>query len=208
MRPDTHKTHIEGATADRNAWRLIAAGLMFANLVTAVGWLMSAGDERTVVVPTEMHKTFWIEDTQASPEYLEQMALYFIRLALDITPSAVDYQSEVFLRYVDPRAYGQLKTELILEAERVKRMSASQAFFPREIEFDVRKRRVAVRGDLTTFIGEQRVRTEPQTWRITFALAGGKMSVTEFIKVDNDDPFETKKNKTGVRAAAIAEHDG
>lgn len=207
MKPDKHKTHIEGATADRNAWRLIATGLMLANLVTAGGWLMSVGDERTVVVPTEMHKTFWIEDKKASPEYLEQMALYFIHLALDITPSAVDYQSDVFLRYVDPRAYGQLKTKLILEAERVKRLSASQAFFPREIEFDVRNRRVAVRGDLTTFVGEQKVRTEPQAWRISFALAGGKMSVTEFIKVDNDDPFETKQNKTAVHAATV-EHDG
>jgi conjugal transfer pilus assembly protein TraE len=207
MTPGTHKSHIEGARADRNAWRFASIALVIANLIAISGWLMNSGNQRTLIVPTEIHKSFWIEDERVSEEYLEQMALYFTQLVLNVTPNTVDYQSDVFLRYVDPRAYGPMKTQLIIESGRVKRNSAAQAFFPREARFDTLRQRVAIKGDVITFVGEQKVKTASETWRTSFAIAGGKMSVTEFKKVNNDDPFETKK-PVGAATSVAPEHVG
>lgn len=195
MNPTTHKTRLEGAVADRNLWRISTLGLVVANLLIASGWLMSTGNERTILIPTEIRKSFWVEGGDVSQEYLEQMALYFLQLGLNVTPGSIDYQAETFLKYVDPAAQGALKTQMLLEAQRIKRVSGAQTFFPREIFFDMPKQRVAVRGELVKFVGEQKVKTEGQTWRVTFAYGGGKLAVTEFMQVSDDDPFEAKPKK-------------
>ena len=212
MNPLTHKSRIEGMVADRNMWRLATVGLVIANIVISAGWLKSSGEVRTTLVPAEIRKSFWIQGDDVSQEYLEQMGLYFAELALNITPNSVDYKAEVFLKYVNPMAHGPLKTRMMLEAQRIKRINASQAFFPRELNFDTPGKRVAIRGDLVTFVGEQRIKTESQTWRLALAMSGGMMSVTEFIKVDNDDPFEKKPQKkqqdVDPAATAAGEHNG
>ena len=57
--------------------------------------------ERIVVLPPEVKREFWIEGNRFSPEYLEEMAVYFLHLALDVNQSTLPYNTEILTRYSD-----------------------------------------------------------------------------------------------------------
>ena len=64
---------------------------------------------RETLVPPHINKTFWIDGEKVSPEYLEQMGLFVLQLAVNNTPSSVDYNNQVLLRYVAQRATARWK---------------------------------------------------------------------------------------------------
>ena len=40
--------------------------------------------EKIIVLPPEVRREFWVEGNRFSPEYLEEMAAYFLHLSLDV----------------------------------------------------------------------------------------------------------------------------
>ena len=91
---------------------LIAVLMAVCNLVL-VTWLVRVDvREKTIVTPPVLEKSFWVHGDDVSPEYLEQMALFFAGLALTYHPDNVDDQVRLFLRYADPLVYGALAARL------------------------------------------------------------------------------------------------
>jgi conjugal transfer pilus assembly protein TraE len=75
--------------------RLAVGGLALALLANAAALLSVAGSERTVLIPPEVHKTFWVSGRKVSADYLQEMAYWYAGLALNITPQVADYQKNL-----------------------------------------------------------------------------------------------------------------
>ena len=186
------------ASARRSATFLIGllVAAMLANLVLATLALQLAGHERVVIVPPAIHKTFWVEADQVSPEYLEQMGYFLLQLTLDVTPQSVDQQAKLLLQYATPSAYGELNTSLLAAAERLKRDGAATVFSAQDLSVDARRFKVGVRGQLTTFIGDRRVSDVTKGYAIEFLCSGGRVFLKSFRETNPNDPLELQAHTT------------
>lgn len=172
------------------------------NLVTATTAYRLVGSERIVVIPPAVHKSFWVESDKVSAEYLEQMGYFLLQLALNVTPQSVDYQSRLLLQYVTAASYGEIKTAMAIVAERIKRDGASTVFSARSLTTDEHALKVAVQGNVTTFIGDRRVSDVTKSYLLEFQYAVGKLTIKSFREVPANDPLDSKSGTAGISAVS------
>ena len=164
------------------ALTLVAAALL-ASLVAILNIL---GAERTVVVPPNLTKTFWITSGKASPEYLEQMAAFVAGLILDVSPATIDWKRDTLLTYVAPQHYGELKTRQDIEAERLRRTNATTYFLPQQLLADEHNQSVVVLGRLRTQVNGSDTSTENKAYLVQFDYALGRVHLQTFKEVPYD----------------------
>ncbi len=191
------------ASARRATSFLVAllVGSMLVNLVLALFAVRLSGHERIVVVPPNIHKTFWVESDRVSSEYLEQMGYFLMQLTLNVTPQSVDHQAKMLLQYAAPASFGELRTALLAAAERLKRDGASTVFSAQNLVVDERTLRVGVRGQLTTFISDRRVSEVSKAYAIELQYAGGRMFLKAFRETNPNDPLELQSHPAPAVAA-------
>jgi conjugal transfer pilus assembly protein TraE len=178
---------------------------MLVNLILALFAVRLSGHERIVVVPPNIHKTFWVESDRVSSEYLEQMGYFLMQLTLNVTPQSVDHQAKLLLQYAAPASFGELRTALLAAAERLKRDGASTVFSAQNLVVDERTLRVGVRGQLTTFISDRRVSEVSKAYAIELQYAGGRMFLKAFRETNPNDPLELQSKPVPAAAAAGAQ---
>ena len=69
--------------------RLVVAGLLLLAIFNGGSFWKLIGTERTVLVPPEIRRSFWVSGDAVSREYLEEMAYWYAGMALNITPASV-----------------------------------------------------------------------------------------------------------------------
>jgi conjugal transfer pilus assembly protein TraE len=183
---------------------ILLAVSMLATLLLAAHTLRQAGRERVVVVPPAIHKTFWVDAERASPEYLEQMGYFLAQLTLNVTPQSVEHQSRLLLLYAAPASWGDLRTAMAANAERIKRDGAATVFSPQDLQVDERTQRVGLRGLLTTFISDRRVSEVSKGYAIELQYAGGRILLKTFRETNPNDPLELQTRSGAVTAAVTS----
>lgn len=189
----------------RRATALLAvllAASMLATLLLAAHTLRQAGRERVVLVPPALHKTFWVEAERASPEYLEQMGYFLAQLTLNVTPQSVEHQSRMLLQYAAPASWGELRTAMAANADRIKRDGASTVFSPQDLQVDEATQRVGLRGLLTTFISDRRVSEVSKGYAIELQQTNGRIFLKTFSETNPNDPLETQSRSSANTATA------
>ena len=205
---------LRGDLARTRRASLLLAGLlvssMLSTLVLALLLASLAGRERVVVVPPTVQKTFWVEAERASPEYLEQMAYFLAQLVLNVTPQSAEAQSRILLNYAAPSAYGELRTAMAANAERVKRDGSSTVFSPQDLIVDEARQRVGLRGLLTTFISDRRVSEVAKGYVIELQFAAGRIVLKTFRESSPNDPLELQTRPIVAKGASggAAAHAG
>ena len=179
---------------------VLLVGSMLVTLVLALFTMRLAGHQRIVVVPPNIHKTFWVESDQVSSEYLEQMGYFLMQLTLNVTPQSVDHQAKVLLQYAAPASFGELRTALLAAAERLKRDGASTIFSARDVLVDERALKVGVRGQLTTFISDRRVSDVSKGYAIELQYSGGRIFLKAFRETNPNDPLENQPRPSPAAA--------
>src|ERR1700758_1710406 len=99
---------------------LAALSLIMLLIVLLQTILLFLKKERVIVSPLDAKQSYWVEGNRFSPSYLEEMALFFCHLLLDITQSNVLPQGEVLLRHISPKTYGAFKVKLLEDEKRLK----------------------------------------------------------------------------------------
>ena len=120
--------HQNDLRVQRKANRTLGAVLALLGVCQLISLVVIAsivGSERTVIVPPNIDKSFWVSKDKASREYLEQMGYFLMQLTLNVTPQSVDHQAKLLLQYAAPASFGELRTALLAAAERLKRDGAS-----------------------------------------------------------------------------------
>ena len=193
------------ASARRVTGLLLALliGSILANVVLAFLSVAMSGRERVVLVPPQIHKTFWVESDRVSAEYLQQMAYFLMQLTLDVTPQSVDHQAAVLLQYAAPGSMGELRTAMATSAERLKRDGASTIFSVSDLVVDAAGQRVGVRGQLSTFVSDRRVSEVSKGYAIELQYLGGRILLKAFRETQANDPLETQPHAAAAIAAGV-----
>lgn len=152
-------------------------------------WLVlnSLGRERTVITPPTLEKSFWITNGEASPAYVEEMAVWVASLILDVTPDTVEYKAKLLLRYTDPRAHGALKERQLLETARLKRDNATTYFDLETINVHSDKLAALLSGRLHTLINGTAVPEQHRNYLVRFRLDAGRAQLIQFEELPHAD---------------------
>lgn len=200
-----HETHQNDLRFLRRANRtlgialaIIGVGMLF--LVFAV--LSLVGSERTIVVPPNIEKTFWVSKDKVSGEYLEQMAGFMTWLVLDVSPSTIDWKRNVLLTYVAPDDFAGLKTQMDLEAERLRSNNATTSFQIQQFTANEKQQSVVATGRLRRQIngvdvGDPVVRS----YLIQFKHAGGRVHLSAFKEIPYGQNGQQPRTPDGNAAA-------
>ena len=169
--------------------RLAVGGLALALLANAAALLSVAGSERTVLIPPEVHKTFWVSGRKVSADYLQEMAYWYAGLALNITPQVADYQKNLFLKYAAPAEYGRLQAEFGARSDFLRKHNASTQFSAQTVLPDESAMKVALSGVLMTWVGDKKAAEKQTTWLVGFRYLNGRLHVSEFRETSDQDPL-------------------
>lgn len=172
-------------TARRQQWIILI--LAIALLLALWNAINTFGRDRTIVTPPNLEKSFWITQKTASPEYVEQMALWIASLILDVTPDTIKYKSDLLLQYVAPSAHGELSEKQTLQTQRLKRDNASTYYVLQTINIDSARLAAVLSGRLHTLINGRHVDEIEKFYFVRFRLEGGRASVTDFREVPHAD---------------------
>ena len=176
--------------------RIAVAGLVLALLANAAASFIVAGSERTILVPPEIHQSFWVSGHQVSSEYLQEMAYWYAGLALNVTPNVADYQKNLFLKYAAPSEFGRLQAEFGARTEFMRKNNASTQFSTQSVMLDETAMKVALNGVLLTWVGDKKASEKQTTYVVGFRYLNGRLHVSEFKETSDQDPFGAS-NGTG-----------
>ncbi|MEW8375828.1 MAG: type IV conjugative transfer system protein TraE [Candidatus Thiodiazotropha sp.] len=203
MRHQRYESDKNTALAGEARWRRFAYGLLAANAVLAVTVAGTDTTEKTIVTPPIIERPFWVKGSEVSPEYLEEMARYLSTLVMNATPKSIDANIEIFLRYVAPKSYGDIRSRMTVQADRLKRDDVSTAFYPVGYQTQSKQRQTVVTGDFVTMVGKQRISSVRRSWRYDYSFTGGRLWVSQYMEVDSEDPFE--KTVDGTSGPAMGQ---
>lgn len=187
MRSTLQKTRLLQLIEQRNGYLVLACGLMVLCVLLATLIFYLSNRERIVITPPVIDRSFWVTNSQVSPEYLSEMTVFFAYLRLNVTPDTVDSQRQLLLRYVDPRYYGQLNDALIAERDRILQQHISSAFYPVNVQVNSKALAVVITGDLTSSIGTTPLPTQRVTYAVTYRYNNGRLFVSQFQEVHSHD---------------------
>lgn len=162
--------------------RNVLAGLSIMLLITNIlqSILLFFKTERIIFMPAESKQSYWIEGNRFAPTYLEEQALYFAHLLLDITEKNILHQGDILLRYVDSQTYGNFKTKLYEDENRLKKDNLSLHFTPVECEVFPEKLTVHITGDLIGYISSKQVTSYREKYAISFSSTKGRLFLKSF----------------------------
>jgi len=169
--------------------QMLMVGSLLTNFLLATALVLADRTHRETLVPPDIKRSFWIEDSNVSADYLEQMATFLLQLALDNTPVSAEYNAKMLLKYVAPASYGELEKDLLINAKRLKDDNASTVFSPRTVIPNDKEKSIAYSGVLTTYIGEKRVSEVQKHYLVRFGYSYGHIYVLEMRETDPKQPF-------------------
>jgi conjugal transfer pilus assembly protein TraE len=205
MRFGKYSSEIDNKSAEIKFMRMLLVGLLVVMAIMAGSITKLMASQKTTIVPPEIHRSFWVSDEAVSKEYLEDMAYFYLGLALNITPQTGSYQNEIFLKYAAPADVGRLRTEMAEKADFLRKNNVSTQFAVEGIEPDIGTLRVSFTGVLHTYVGDRSAESRRAAYMVGFKFINGRLSVSDLIEVAPGDPFGDKAEvKAEADAAAIA----
>ena len=174
-------------TFQRNALAGLASVLLMITLLQTIFLFLK--NEKIIILPPETKQSFWVEGNKFSPMYLEEQAIFFAHLLLDVSHSNILSQGEILLRYADSSAHEILKTRLFKEEARLKRDNVSMKFELVECEVYPDQLMLELTGDLHAYVAHKKISTHRETYRVEFTSKSGRLFLKSFevIKSDNKD---------------------
>lgn len=162
----------------RNYLTFMGVGLLSSNLLMT--FALCTHSERVVLVPPHLTGPAWVERNKVSPQYLEEMALFFGSILLNKTPQSAPYLHELLLRYADARGIGKLKHQLREEEERYQKSGLSTSFYPKKVTVREKSLQVDLSGEMVGYVSQKCIFQHEETYRLTFSFAQGRLLITSF----------------------------
>jgi len=179
------KSRLQKLIAQRNGYLMLAAGLLLLSLLLSLMVWRLIGRERVIITPPVVHRTFWVDHDEVSAEYLAEMTTFFAQLRLTVTPSSAPFQHATLLRYTDSAHYGELKNELVAEADHLTQSHISLAFYPVRVETDAKHLQARIEGDLYSTIGNAPATPIRIAYRVMYRYNEGRLLLQTFEEASN-----------------------
>lgn len=134
MNVKEYTAEISARLALRSFFIYAFAASLIVNVILAFGLIVLDKKDRVVVLPAEITKSFWLDANGVSPEYLEQMGLFALQLALNNSPETFEHNQRKLLQYVSPEQRGATEVFLTAQGRRMKSANASVHMLPEAVE--------------------------------------------------------------------------
>ena len=170
-------------------YRIVISGLIVLVIFQSSLIYRTMGLEKTILVPPEVNKSFWVTGTDVSKDYLDQMAYWYAGIVLNATPKTAEYQKTQFLRHARPDQLGRLTAEANKRLEYIIKNGASTMFTVESMTVDTRTKRVSIYGSLSTYLEEKRIEQRPAYFAIGFDYINSMLYVTDFKETNDKDIF-------------------
>ena len=178
MREKLQNIRLQALLRHRNTLTMTCAGLLISNVLLSFVCLNK--DERITLVPPELKGPLWVERGHVSPQYLEEMTLFFASILLNKTPQSISYTHELILKYADASGIGALKAQFSLEEERFKKSGLSTSFYPKQITVHEGKLQVDIQGQMMGFVSQKCIFQQEEAYRFTYFYAHGRLLIKSF----------------------------
>lgn len=185
MDNDTYQKDLRELRLGNRRKDLINGATVVALLMSLGINLRSIGMERTVLVPPNIEKTFWVSAETGDKAYLNQMAAFVAWLILDVDPSTVDWKRDVLLDFMTPDDHGAMRTKLELAAHRLKAMNATTSFLPQQLVVDEKHLTVTLHGRLRRQVNGEETGKETKGYLAQFNFSGGRIHLQTFKEIDD-----------------------
>lgn len=194
---------VEARGGVSKAFQMILGASLLTNVFMAGAFVTMDRTVRTILVPPEINKTFWVDGRSIGPEYLEQMGSWVISQFATVSPATVEFQSNNLLKYVHPSIYGDLAVRFKMGANRIKAENLSKIFTPREVRISEKGQSVAFIGLQTTWIADKRVPgDEMKAYLVTFDYDGSRVYIKELRETSPAKPFDPLNAQSVAEAEA------
>lgn len=199
MNSDTAQRDILSLRHNNRFLKLIVFALAASLVIFALALFKAIGNERIVVTPPTINKSFWVQRDKVSASYLYEMGDYVAGMMLNVTPTNIEYKRDTLLAYTSPEYHGLLKTRLELEGDRIRRDNATMVFWPKTITPKEDTMQVALYGGLQTYVNDRKVGDVEKSYLASFEFKNGRIVLKNFEQTPLDDPFKLKtKEQTNV----------
>lgn len=187
-----HTYRLSDLRTQRNVLAGLALVLLMSNLTQSI--LLFSRSERIIVTPPQLTQSFWVEGNQFSPHYLEQMALHYVHMILDVSEANILYQGDIVLRSVVPEAYGIFKAKLLQDQKMLKKNNVSTRFSVVECKIKSTILAVELTGDLMEYVGDKRISQGREIYQIEFENRRGRLLIKAFTVIKSDRIKEEKSD--------------
>ena len=143
--------------------------------------------ERVIVLPPEVRKEFWVEGNRFSPEYLEEMAAYFLHLSLNVNQSTLPYNTEILMRYADSSTCSYLRDKYEKDIKKLKKNDASTMFEIKELTVYPDQNTVRAEGTLNRYIGSKMIKSSQETYEVKLKTYRGRLFFQKIKRVGEKD---------------------
>ncbi|WP_126448129.1 type IV conjugative transfer system protein TraE [Sulfuricystis multivorans] len=182
---------VEARAGVTKAFQMILIASLLTNVFMAGAFFTMDRTVRTILVPPEINKTFWVDGKHIGPEWLEQMGSWVISQYATVSPQSIDYQNSVLLKLVHPSVNGELAVRFKMGANRLKQENMSKIFMPREVRISEKDQAVALIGTQSTFIADKRVPgDEVKAYLVVFDYDGSRTFIKELRETSPVRPFD------------------
>lgn len=182
MKRSFEHNRISYLLAQRNSLAGLCAVLLAAVLLQSV--FLFFRNERIIISPPELHQSYWVEGNRFSEGYLEEMAVFFAHLLLDVSAETLLYQGEVALRSVDADSYSRLKTKIFADAARLKKENVTSRFEPKKARVSRGQLEVQLKGTMTQYVSGKSVSSFEETFVVRFSAYKGKLFLKDFALLE------------------------
>lgn len=171
-------SHVSNVARQKSIYLIFAFVMLLLNvsLVTA----MLIREDKVIIVPPEINKTFWVTKSSTSREYIEEMSVFLAYLMLDQTPSSVAHKREMILKYVSSEYYNALFQKLTHQEEYISANDISTKFSLQEIK--VKENASTITGELSHYVADKMIEKAQVTYKLTFEYSGYRLLLSSFKK--------------------------
>ncbi|OYV02275.1 MAG: type IV conjugative transfer system protein TraE [Burkholderiales bacterium PBB5] len=192
MNPSRQLTDIQSVATALKRQQFITFMLAALTLLLALHALTK---QTTVILePPSRSKTIAVVGEKVDGAWLEEMGAWVAHMILDASPHSIAWQQEQLLKWVHPATHGQMQQEMAVQAKRLIDTNASTVFWLQQMAPDVERQRVALVGQLDTYVNGVKVANSSRTmyFLLQFEAKGGRMQIKEWKEVPGDDIWLTK----------------
>ena len=195
MNPSKLIASVAAAANLRSFIVVLLAVSVIGNTASSVAWLIHGNTVRTVLTPAEIRREMWVDESEVSETYLQEMGDYIVGKYANFTPVNFGYQSEIILRHVHPDSYGGLQVQFKQALNDIKTRNLSSSFGPQSYQVVKGKLMVAITGTVTLSVADKRLPPEQKCFLVAFTYTGGKTQIKDIRETDPLHPFDPTPKK-------------
>lgn len=187
MRSEILQQNIELVARQRNLFLVLSMVSIF-SLTLLVVYLVNK-QQKIILVPG-LQQEAWVSEQGVSVSYLEQVAVMYLPLLLDLDVHSINWKRDRVLENIaasDQVALQKLSDYFARVKERYQQFSLSTHFALKKLESQASKLIVRADGQLISRFGNRGYESEAVSYLLKFKWLNGRLLLEEFYRIKSEE---------------------